>query len=130
MSTFKRQFKVKFAKFLDKELSETLTKGERYSIITAIKLLKDKRTELLIHPTKNKYYIKSSDNSIFVVISTNPNEITIINHVYCYNVKLCSRAMNIIYDRFISEVDKRRTAMEEEYTHNIQNSLITVARQL
>lgn len=125
-----KKIKLKLYKLLNKSNTFPLTKEERCSLIIVGKLLLNKGNELLMYPSLNRFYIKSDDNEIFVVVTSNPNEITIINHVYCYNVKLGERSYNRIYDMFMEEVKRRRLAMEKEYTDNIQFSLMNVANRL
>lgn len=125
-----KKIKLKLYKLLNKSNTFPLTKEERCSLIIVGKLLLNKGNELLMYPSLNRFYIKSDDNEIFVVVTSNPNEITIINHVYCYNVKLGERSYNRIYDMFMEEVKRRRLAMEKEYTDNIQFSLMNVANKL
>lgn len=125
-----RMLNLRIYKFLNKTSSLPIGKEERYAIIIVSKLLSDNDNELLLHPSLHKFYIKSDLNKIFLVCSSSPNEVTLINHVYCYNVKLGERAYNKIYDRFVSEVEKRRQSMEDEYTENIQFSLMGVANNI
>lgn len=108
-----------------------ISKEERYAIIISLKLIKEKSNELKAHTKKDKYYIKSSDKRMFVVFELQPNnEITIINHVYCYNVKLSERSANMIYKKFAEEYEKRIQQMEYEYMSNIQHSLQKVNESL
>lgn len=125
-----KKLELKLYKFLNKSNTLPLSKEERCALIIVGKLLLNKGNELLMYPSLNRFYIKSDDNGIFVVVTSNPNEITIINHVYCYNVKLGERSYNRIYDMFMEEVKRRRLAMEKEYTDNIQYSLMNVASKL
>lgn len=125
-----KKLELKLYKFLNRSNTLPLSKEERCSIIIVGKLLLNKGNELLLHPSLNRFYIKSDESGIFIVVSSSPNEITIINHVYCYNVKLGERAYNRIHDMFMDEVNRRRLAMEKEYTDNIQFSLMNVASKL
>ena len=125
-----KKLELKFYKFLNKSNTLPLTREERCALIIVGKLLLNKGNELLLHPSLNRFYIKSDESGIFIVVASNPNEITIINHVYCYNVKLGERSYNRIHDMFVDEVNRRRLAMEKEYTDNIQYSLMNVANKL
>lgn len=125
-----RRLGLRVWKFLNKTHSLPVGADERYAAIIVSKLLADNGNELLLHPSLHKFYIKSELNKIFLVCSSSPNEVTIINHVYCYNVKLGERAYTNIYDRFVREVEKRRQSMEDEYTSNIQFSLMGVANNI
>lgn len=125
-----KKLELKLYKFFNKSNTLPLSKEERCALIIVGKLLLNKGSELLMYPSLNRFYIKSDDNGIFVVVTSDPNEITIINHVYCYNVKLGERLYNKIYDMFMEEVKRRRLAMEKEYTDNIQHSLMNVVSKL
>jgi hypothetical protein len=83
-----------------------------------------------MHPSGDKFYLKSPKMGIFLTISGNLSEISIINHVYGYNVKVGSRALKSITKSFMEEVEKRRLQMESEYTENIQHSLSNLAKTI
>ena len=78
----------------------------------------------------DRYYIKCEPLGMFVVINMGTSEVSIINHVYSYHVKMSKRAMSTVTDNFIAETEKRRLAMEKEYTSNIQFSLRTVSNNI
>jgi hypothetical protein len=105
------------------------TKTEREAISIFNNLVKHPESELLIHPAE-KYYIKSHKVGIFITLSRRDQEISIINHVYGYNVGLSERVLNIMLKTFTDEVENRRIKMEEEYTNNIQHSLSIIAKTI
>jgi len=110
---------------------EEVTRTERDSINIFNALVKHKDSDLLIHPSSCKYYIKSPKTGIFITISTSmPAEISIINHVYGYNVKISNRVLKNMEKIFYDEVNKRRLAMENEYKSNIQHSLSHIAQTI
>lgn len=113
---------------------EPISKTERESMIIFNSLIKHPTSELLIHPSHDKYYIKSPSTGIFITLTSlgtmNSTEVSIINHVYGYNVRLGQRASNIMIKSFLMEVDKRRLQMEDDYKNNIQHSLHHIAKTI
>ena len=106
---------------------ERITKTERDAIMIFNTLVKHHDSDLLIHPSHDKYYVKSQKTGIFITISTYQAEISIINHVYGYNVKISNRVLKNMTNTFITEVENRRLQMENEYKNNIQHSLNHIA---
>ena len=126
----KRQLKVAVYRTLNRDLSNKLSRQERYAVIIVNQLLLDPDSDVLLHPSMDRYYIKCEALGMFVVINMGTSEVSIINHVYSYHVKMSKRAMSIVTDNFIAETEKRRIAMEKEYTSNIQFSLRTVSNNI
>jgi hypothetical protein len=85
------------------------------------KLLKDSSTELLISPLSGKYYLKSPKKEMLIILSN--NELSIINHIYGYNVYIPNFLQERLRESFIDELEKRRFSMEEEFKKNVQHSL-------
>jgi hypothetical protein len=115
-------------RILPKEVKQ-LTRTERESFSIFSNLVKHSESELLINPV-GKYYIKSPKVGIFITLDTHNREISIINHVYGYNVGLNERLLNRMESIFKDEVENRRVRMEEEYTKNIQHSLSIIAKTI
>lgn len=109
---------------------DKITKTERDAIVIFNHLVKHHNSELLIHPSREKYYIKSQKTGIFITISTYHPEISIINHVYGYNVKIGNRVVKNMVNTFITEFENRRLKMENEYKDNIQHSLNHIAKTI
>jgi hypothetical protein len=113
---------------------EPITKTERESMLVFNALVKHPTSELLIHPSHEKYYIKSAKTGIFITLtpsrSMGTTEISIINHIYGYNVRLGERASNVLTKTFLMEVDKRRLQMETDYNNNIQHSLHHISKTI
>lgn len=110
----------------DSKHSTNISKEERYFMIIVTHLLKSKNSELLMVPDMNKFYIKSDDGTLFIIIDLVMNEGIVINHVFWCNIKLSPRVSLYVYDKFIHEVEIRRNNMESEYRNNIQKSLHAV----
>lgn len=109
---------------------DKVTRTERDSIYIFNALVKHEDSDLLIHPSGHKYYIKSAKTGIFITISTDTHEISIINHVYGYNVRISPRVLKNMEKIFYTEVNKRRLGMESEYKNNIQHSLTNIAQTI
>lgn len=109
---------------------EKITKTERDVTLIFNALVHHPESDLLIRPGNDKYYIKSNKSGIFITVSSYLSEISIINHVYGYNVKISSRVLKNLEMIFMKEVEKRRLNMEEEYKSNIQHSLDHIARTI
>jgi len=110
---------------------EQVTRTERDALYIFNTLVRHPDSDLLIHPSGCKYYVKSPNTGIFITITTsNSPEISIINHVYGYNVKISGRVLKNMERLFYKEVDKRRIEMEDEYNSNIQHSLNHIAQTI
>lgn len=107
-----------------------ITKSERYVILTALKVIKKKNTELLLHPNEDEFYIDAKDDNIFICCHFNKNYntglVTIVNHKFSYDVKFNSRAFNILYIAFNEEIAKRRDKLKQQYLNNSEHSLRVV----
>ena len=124
-------FAFKVYKRINRSGTMLLSRKERYAVIIIKKLLSDAETDLLLHPSENRFYIKNDKEKIFAVVESSPMEIDItVDKVLCFNVRLCERCYDRIHDMFVEEVEKRRMEMELEYTQNIQYSLMNVAHNI
>jgi hypothetical protein len=86
------------------------------------KLIENVNSKLTIAPISNKRFIKNDDKDMFVVISN--RQISIINHVYSYNVFIESDSLyNKIVNTFDKVVEEKRQELEDEIKNNIKHSL-------
>ena len=88
------------------------------------KLIKDETSVLLIAPKSNKKYIENERLDIFIVIDG--DEISIINHVYNYIIKLSYRDNIRINHFFDYETEVRRNEYEQVIKNRIEYSLHTI----
>jgi len=95
---------------------------EAYSIFR--RMVKDPDVELLTSPLSGKYYLKSEDRGMLLVLDR--TQLSIVNHVFGYNVPLSTKCETRMHEMFLLEVEKRRTEMEEEFTANIKHSLKSI----
>jgi hypothetical protein len=116
--------------FLLRSLStkEEIYHAEREASSICRYLLKDPDSEVLSSPLSQKFYLKSDKKRMLLVLDS--YGISIVNHVYGYNVQLSKKMHQIIEDEFLAEIDSRRVKMEEEYKSNIKHSLQYIAKSL
>lgn len=102
------------------------SESEHEAIVIFRRLLKTPDSDILTSPLTNKYYIRTAD--LLVVLGN--GRISIVNHVYGYDIPLSQRAERKLIDLFLEETEKRRSAMEEEYRGNVQHSLKSIIERL
>ena len=102
------------------------SESEHEAIVIFRRLLKDADSDILTSPLSSKYYIRTED--LLVVLGH--GRISIVNHVYGYDIPLSQRAEKKLVDLFLEETEKRRSQMEEEYRGNVQHSLKTIIHRL
>ena len=102
---------------------------ELYSIDICKKLIKYSSSKLTIAPLSNKRYIKNDDNDMFIVIQD--RTISLINHVYSYNVYIESDKLYVdILNHFDNELENRRIELENEIRSNIKHSLKSILEKV
>lgn len=108
---------------------QKITKEEECSIEICKKLIPKISSKLNYAPKSLKRFIKNDENDMFIVI--NNRTIQLINHVYSYTVYIESTELwEGLIDFFDSELEKRRTELENEITNNIQHSLKSILERL
>lgn len=117
---------LKIKKKLNPNLSEKITKSERYAIMAALRLMKFPDTELTMHPSRDKYYIKAGNDGIWIKINNYPPNVIIVNHKFQYDIKFSTRAMNILRNWFMEITEKRRDRVEKLFLSNTENSLRSI----
>jgi hypothetical protein len=86
------------------------------------KLIENTNSKLTIAPISNKRFIKNDEKDMFIVIHN--RQISIINHVYSYNVFIESDSLyNKIVNGFDKVVEEKRQELENEIKNNIKHSL-------
>jgi hypothetical protein len=128
---FKRFFQ-KIGIFLVKKVNisnrQKLTKTELEAGIVFRKLVKNKNTELLISPYSGKCYLRNNDKNILIVLSS--NNISIINHIFGYDISIPNHLYENLRNTFNETVEFRRSEMEEEYRSNVRHSIQQVIKSL
>jgi hypothetical protein len=104
------------------------TETQKVALSICRKLIKDETSVLLIAPKSNKKYIENERLDIFIVIDG--DEISIINHVYNYIIKLSFRDNMRINHFFDHETEIRRNDYEQTIKNRIEYSLHTILDKL
>ena len=99
-------------------------------MIIVRQLLDDKDSELLMLPNMNKVYMKSHDGEALVTVDLTLGNASVDNHRFGYDIPISRRVVEYVQRNFISEVEKRRKVMEDEYRRNRNNSLSNVIKNL
>jgi hypothetical protein len=102
---------------------------EIYAIQICQKLILNPNSKLTNAPISFKRFIKNDNNNMFIVI--NNRIISLINHVYCYNVYIESTEHYLeICEIFDNEMEKRKQALEDEIKNNIQHSIKEILKKV
>lgn len=107
---------------------ERLTSTQLEASIIFRKLILNNDTDMLISPISGKYYLKNVNKNILIVMSA--SNISIINHIFGYDVSIPSHLHDKLKEIFEEEVENRRCDMEEEYRKNVRHSLKQVLKGL
>lgn len=125
---FLQKVGIKLTRLMNQGQSKGMTEAEREAGGILRKLMSDGETDLLTSPTTGKYYLKCEKRSMLLVIGD--GELSIINHVYGYNVHLSQRVESLFREQFLDEVEKRREAMEAEFRTSVKHSLKEIYKNL
>ena len=128
LKRFTQKVGIRFTRMMNPLDREILSNSERDASAIFRKLLKDPESELLTSPLSGKYYLKSPDKDMLLVLGN--GNLSIVNHVYGYDVRLSQKAEKKLTETFLNEVEERRKKMEEEYSQNVQHSLKTIIEKL
>lgn len=107
---------------------EKLTSTQLEASIIFRKLILNSDTDMLISPISGRYYLKNANKDILIVMSA--SNISIINHIFGYDVSIPSHLHDKLKEIFEEEVENRRCNMEEEYRKNVRHSLKQVLKGL
>lgn len=128
LKRFTQKVGIRFTRMMNPLDREVLSNSERDASAIFRKLIKDPESELLTSPLSGKYYLKSPDKDMLLVLGN--GNLSIVNHVYGYDVRLSQKAEKKLTETFLNEVEERRKKMEEEYSQNVQHSLKTIIEKL
>lgn len=102
---------------------------EMYCVEICEKLINNPESKLTIAPISNRRFIKNDSKDMFIVIGN--RQISIINHVYSYNVYIESDQLyKKIVDNFDNVVEQKRQELEDEIKHNIKHSLKSILNKV
>ena len=93
---------IKMSKIMNTAEKRKMTEAEKEAGGILRLLISDKETDLLTSPTTGKYYIKCNNRQMLLVLGD--YELSIINHVYGYNVHLSQRIERLFRDQFLYEI--------------------------
>ena len=108
---------------LDRERPEK-NSSELDAALLFKKMLVKADSELLISPLSGRYFIKNDRKQILIILTE--YELVVINHVFGYNIKISQKLQRSLYQAFVSEVEQRRTAMENAFRQNVKHSLQSI----
>jgi len=106
-----------------------ITEEEIYCSKICLTLIDSPNSQLTMSPISYKRFIKNEEKDVFVVI--NNREITLINHVYGYNLMMEDENMyqNII-QKFDLTLEQKRQKFENEMRDNVRHSLKTILEKI
>lgn len=108
---------------LDRERPEK-NSSELDAALLFRKMLVKADSELLISPLSGRYFLKNDRKQILIILTE--YELVVINHVFGYNIKISQKLQRSLYQAFVSEVEQRRTAMENAFRQNVKHSLQSI----
>jgi hypothetical protein len=127
---FSQKVAIRIIRSLDSTSRKTNTSdtSEREAANVFRKMIKLPHSELLISPLLNKHYVKNDDSNILIIMDQ--SELTVINHVFGYNIHLSPKTYKVLYEAFVREVEIRRNEMEESFRTNVKHSLKTLITKI
>lgn len=118
-----KKLRIKIAKFFNPDLRIPISGSERSVIQTALALMQCEDTRLLIHPNREKFYIKSADDQLTLIGSVYPASVLVANHKFRTDVPFSKRAMNLLHSKFLEYAEDKRDALEAMVNENTDLSL-------
>jgi hypothetical protein len=118
-----KKLRIKIAKFFNPDLKIPISGSERSVIQTALALMQCEDTLLLIHPNREKFYIKSADDQLTLIVCVYPASVLVANHKFRTDVPFSKRAMNLLHSKFLEYTEDKRDALEAMVNENTELSL-------
>lgn len=129
LKRFMQRTAIKLSRLMNPlDRRETYEDSELEAATLFRRMIKDHTSELLISPISSKYYVKNDDLRILIIMTE--YDITIINHIFGYNVRVSQKTFRNLYNTFIKTVEYRRTLMETEYKNNVKHSIQTIIKRI
>ena len=105
------------------------TEEEKHAVDITKKLILSTDTDLYLAPLSHKRIIVNEGKKIYILIEN--RNITIINHVYSYNVYVENDTLfNNLIDMFNSISEKKKELIEKQIRNNIEHSLKKISDSL
>jgi hypothetical protein len=98
--------------------------AERDAAFIFRKMIKCQESELLMSPISQKQYVRNDEKRILLILDN--YELTVINHVFSYNIRISQRTSKSLNEAFNIEIEKRRLEMEVSFKENVKHSLKTI----
>lgn len=121
---------IKIHRLMDTADREMTFSGEAEKDAAVIfrKMIKDIDSELLMSPISQKKYVRNEETRILLILDN--YELTVINHVFSYNIRISQRTNRSLTDAFNVELEKRRLEMENGFKENVKHSLKTIITKI
>lgn len=121
---------IKIHRLMDTADREMTSSGEAEKDAAVIfrKMIKDIDSELLMSPISQKKYVRNEETRILLILDN--YELTVINHVFSYNIRISQRTNRSLTDAFNVELEKRRLEMENGFKENVKHSLKTIITKI
>ena len=104
---------------------ETISgEAERDAAFIFRKMIKRQESDLLISPICQNQYVRNDEKKILLILEK--YELTVINSVVSYNIRISQRTNKALNDAFNIELEKRRLEMELSFKENVKHSLKTI----
>jgi len=100
---------------------KSITDKEKTISSIFLKILHDSNTEMYYNPETYECYLRSVKYNIYIFLES--NNVTVINSVYGYEVKISQRLERYLSERFKHETAKRRNNFKEEAMKKVEHSL-------
>jgi hypothetical protein len=129
LKRFTQRLAIKLSRVMNPlDVREAYEESESEAAMLFRRMIKDAGSDLLISPISSKYYIKNDELQILIIMTE--HDITIINHIFGYNVRVSQKTFRNLHGTFIKNIEYRRNLMEIEYKKNVKHSLQTIIKRL
>ena len=106
-----------------------LSQEELYCSQICLTLIGDPESHLTMSPISQKRFIINSEKDIFIIIHN--RLVTIINHVYGYNMIIEDNELyGSVIKKFDLVLEKKRQDLEDDMKKNIQTSLKSILQKV
>lgn len=105
-----------------------LTQREQIVLRIVKQAMADRKNILLNAPISGKYYIKTPDDEMFIIISD--SNVVVCNHKFYYDIDINHKLSELLIDRFTRILDHQRHLMEREMLGNIVDGLSSISEKI
>ena len=108
-----------------------MSESEKVATSIFVSTLLNPESKLYYDIQSRECYLRTGDGSLFIFLES--RNVKIINSVYGYDVHISSELENYLSERFIREMNKRRSAFKQEaldkVEHSLENTLLKLKTQ-